>query len=142
MADFDKILRESSRRIAGRQNAGLHLPNNPILPKRIYWGWITTPAASVIGILLGIYLPFFSFGNNGDSVAMATDTVRITDVRHDTLYLTQVECRETICHDTVFLQKEADDTHTLSENPVSMPKETPCSSIQCDGIDYSLLVLN
>ena len=67
---------------------------------------------------------------------------------HDTLYLTQVVEKERIVERPVYIQKNADSIENSlaseqSEKPSLTEEEDtpPCTSIQCDGINYALLTL-
>ena len=70
----------------------------------------------------------------GDSLARSTDTIRIFQPVHDTLYLTQVVEKERVVNRYIPMQEE---TKVVAEEPDSQQQE--CTSIQCDGINYAIL---
>ena len=94
MIQFEDQLRASARRLAQQENQHLHVPQNPLQQKRTYWGWVAAPAAAVIGLVMGMSLHLFLGNAPGDSLARSTDTIRIFQPVHDTLYLTQVVEKE------------------------------------------------
>lgn len=58
---FEDQLTASARRLRKAQDAELHVASMPhaVLehsPRRLYWGWIATPAAAVIGLLIGLFI--------------------------------------------------------------------------------------
>ena len=111
----------------------LHVPQNPLKQRKAYWGWVATPAAAVIGLIFGMSLHVMM--NNEPEVRYVhnTDTIRIPHPVHDTLYLTQIIEKERIVVKEVAEQTaEA----TIAQKESVLPA---CTSIQCDGIDYSVL---
>jgi hypothetical protein len=105
--------------------------------KRTYWGWIATPAAAVVGIIFGMTLPLFMRSEPTNQLAQSIDTVRVIESVRDTLYLTQVVEKEKVIYKFLPTQQTAE----------SAPRESDyqpgqCTSIQCDGIDYSILATN
>ena len=105
--------------------------------KRTYWGWIATPAAAVVGIIFGMTLPLFMRSEPTNQLAQSIDTVRVIESVRDTLYLTQVVEKEKVIYKSLPTQQTAE----------SAPRESDyqpgqCTSIQCDGIDYSILATN
>lgn len=148
MKNFEDKLSESAQRLAYEDNKNLRVPQNPLGQKPSYWGWVATPAAAVAGIVLGMSLN--SIVGNGSDVQLVqtTDTVEVVQPVHDTLYLTQVVEKERIVERPVYIQKNADSIEKIqvSEQAESMssPQQDdslPCTSIQCDGINYALLTL-
>lgn len=148
MKNFEDKLSESSQRLAYEDNKNLRVPQNPLGQKPSYWGWVATPAAAVAGIVLGMSMN--SIVGNGSDVQLVqtTDTVEVVQPVHDTLYLTQVVEKERIVERPVYIQKNADSIEKIqvSEQAESMssPQQDdslPCTSIQCDGINYALLTL-
>lgn len=58
---FEDQLTASARRLRRAQDAELHVDSMPHVvaepsPHRLYWGWIATPAAAVIGLLIGLFI--------------------------------------------------------------------------------------
>lgn len=148
MTNFENKLGKSAKRLAHEDNKRLRVPQNPLGGKSSYWGWVATPAAAVAGIVLGMSLN--SIVSNGSPVrfVQTTDTVEVVRLVHDTLYLTQVVERERIVERPVYIHKNADSIEKIqvSEQAESMssPQQDdslPCTSIQCDGINYALLTL-
>ena len=100
--------------------------------KRTYWGWVATPAAAVIGIIFGMTLPRL-VGNVDQQVQLVQvhDTIRVPLHTQDTIFLTKVEERERI----VWRDREPGTVESIVQEDVPQ-----CSSVSCDGIDYSMLV--
>lgn len=137
MIQFEDKLHASAQRLAEQENKGLHVPQNPMQQKRTYWGWIATPAAAVVGIIYGMTLPLFMRSEPTNQLAQSIDTVRVIESVRDTLYLTQVVEKEKVIYKSLPTQQTAE----------SAPRESDyqpgqCTSIQCDGIDYSILATN
>ena len=137
MIQFEDKLHASAQRLAEQENKGLHVPQNPMQQKRTYWGWIATPAAAVVGIIYGMTLPLFMRSEPTNQLAQSIDTVRVIESVRDTLYLTQVVEKEKVVYKALSTQQTAE----------SAPRESDyqpgqCTSIQCDGIDYSILATN
>ena len=137
MITFEDKLQASAQRLAEQENKGLHVPQNPMQQKRTYWGWIATPAAAVVGIIFGMTLPLFMRSEPTNQLAQSIDTVRVIESVRDTLYLTQVVEKEKVIYKSLPTQQTAE----------SAPRESDyqpgqCTSIQCDGIDYSILATN
>ena len=148
MKNFEDKLSESAQRLASEDNKNLRVPQNPLGQKPSYWGWVASPAAAVAGIVLGMSVN--SIVDDGSTVQLVqtTDTVEVVRPVHDTLYLTQVVEKERIVERPVYIQKNADSIEKIqvSEQAESMssPQQDdslPCTSIQCDGINYALLTL-
>ncbi len=137
MITFEDKLHASAQRLAEQENKGLHVPQNPMQQKRTYWGWVATPAAAVVGIIFGMTLPLFMRSETNTPLAQTTDTIRVIESVRDTLYLTQVVEKEKVVYKALSTQQTAE----------SAPRESDyqpgqCTSIQCDGIDYSILATN
>lgn len=133
MKTFEDKLQASAQRLISQDDKHLHIPQNPLKQRKTYWGWVATPAAAVIGILFGMSLHVMM--NNEQKVRYVhnTDTICIPHPVHDTLYLTQIVEKEKIIVKEVAEQKaEA----VISQKESVLPA---CTSIQCDGIDYSVL---
>lgn len=148
MIQFEDKLHASAQRLAEQDNKKMHIPQNPLQQKKTYWGWVATPAAAVIGLVFGLsvhtfmsiepdiqyVLGYFSTKARRLDAEQQTDTIRIPQPVHDTLYLTQIVEKEKI------IVRQA--TDTSQGESVSMQEETDtpaCTSIQCDGINYALL---
>ena len=148
MKNFEDRLTKSAQNLAFEDNRRMHVPSNPLGKKASYWGWVATPAAAVVGIVLGMSLNSIVNEDSSVQFVQTTDTVEVVRPVHDTLYLTQVVEKERIVERPVYIQKNADSIENSlaseqSEKP-SLPEEEdtpPCTSIQCDGINYALLTL-
>ena len=147
MIQFEDKLQASAQRLARQENRNLHVPQNPMQQKRTYWGWVATPAAAVVGIVFGMSLHLFT-GNrpqttdismvNGQwSMVNKKDTIRILQPVHDTLYLTQVVEKEKVIYRHLPAPQV---TETEAKDSDYQPGQ--CTSIQCDGINYSILASN
>ena len=137
MIQFEDKLHASAQRLAKQENKGLHVPQNPMQQKRTYWGWVATPAAAVVGLIFGMSLPLFMQSEPNTPLAQTTDTIRVIESVRDTLYLTQLVEKEKVVYKALSTQQTAE----------SAPRESDyqpgqCTSIQCDGIDYSILATN
>lgn len=148
MKNFEDKLSESAQRLAYEDNKNLRVPQNPLGQKPSYWGWVASPAAAVAGIVLGMSMNSIVGDGSTVQLVQTTDTVEVVRPVHDTLYLTQVVEKERIVERPVYIQKNADSIEKIqvSEQAESMssPQQDdslPCTSIQCDGINYALLTL-
>ena len=148
MKNFEDKLSESAQRLAYEDNKNLRVPQNPLGQKPSYWGWVASPAAAVAGIVLGMSMNSIVGVGSDVQLVQTTDTVEVVQPVHDTLYLTQVVEKERIVERPVYIQKIADSIEKIqvSEQAESMssPQQDdslPCTSIQCDGINYALLTL-
>ena len=155
MIQFEDKLHASAQRLAEQENKSLHVPQNPMQQKRTYWGWIATPAAAVVGIIFGMSLPLFvekeqSSMFNAEGVAsimreqsgnvqcsMNKDTIHIIESVRDTLYLTQVVEKEKVVYKALPARQTAEAAPRDSDYHPGQ-----CTSIQCDGINYSILATN
>ena len=137
MKTFEDKLHASAQRLVAKDNRRMHVPQNPLFTKKAYWGWVATPAAAVVGIVLG--LSMHSFMNNEPDIryVQQTDTLRIVRPVHDTLYLTQIVEKERIVN-KYMSTPEVSKADVKESNP--QPEE--CTSIQCDGINYAILASN
>lgn len=148
MKNFEDKLSGSAQRLASEDNKNLRVPQIPLGQKPSYWGWVATPAAAVAGIVLGMSMNSIVGDGSDVQLVQTTDTVEVVQPVHDTLYLTQVVEKERIVERPVYIQKNADSIEKIqvSEQAESMssPQQDdslPCTSIQCDGINYALLTL-
>ncbi len=123
--------------------------------RRTYWGWIAAPVAAVIGVIVGLSLPMLTGGNTPEvQYVYATDTIRLDHPVHDTLYLTQTVEKEKVVEKIKYVDrstKQASNSNHSASNAVALPPLgegggegalPTCTSIQCDGINYSMLVSN
>ncbi len=59
---FEDQLADSAHRLRMAQDANLTIKASPLVNSRpisnhyIYWSWITTPIAAVVGLLIGIFI--------------------------------------------------------------------------------------
>ena len=134
MKQFEDKLQASAQRLARQENRNLHVPQNPMQQKRAYWGWVATPAAAVVGLVFGMSLHLFVVNHFDTSQAQLTDTIRIIQPVHDTLYLTQVVEKERVVKKNIPTPQV---TQAVTKEPASQLEE--CTSIQCDGINYAIL---
>ena len=134
MKQFEDKLQTSAQRLARQVDKKLHVPHNPMQQKRAYWGWVATPAAAVVGIVFGMSLHLFTDSNPNTTLALTTDTIRIVQPVHDTLYLTQVVEKERIVNKYIPMPEVA-----KAETKEPSPQPETCTSIQCDGINYAFL---
>lgn len=137
MIQFEDKLHASAQRLAEQENKSLHVPQNPMQQKRTYWGWIATPAAAVVGLIFGMSLPLFMQSEPNTPLAQATDTVRVIESVRDTLYLTQVVEKEKVVYKALPTLQTAEAAPRDSDYHPGQ-----CTSIQCDGINYSILATN
>ena len=137
MIQFEDKLHASAQRLAEQENKSLHVPQNPMQQKRTYWGWIATPAAAVVGLVFGMSLPLFMQSEPNTPLAQATDTVRVIESVRDTLYLTQVVEKEKVVYKALPARQTAEAAPRDSDYHPGQ-----CTSIQCDGINYSILATN
>lgn len=137
MTPFEDKLQASAHRLAQQQNKNLHVPQNPMQQKRTYWGWVATPAAAVVGLILGMSLHLFTGNTSSNSLVQSTDTIRIFQPVHDTLYLTQVVEKERVVKKYIPTPEVA---KVVTKESATQPEE--CTSIQCDGINYAILASN
>ena len=135
---FEDRIHQSARRTSAQQNAGLHVPANPRKTNTTYWGWIATPAAAVVGIALGLSLQHHTVTETGNTAISEIagqpvhDTVYVTDVRHDTLWLTRIKEK------VRYVEREAP-ANTVA---TTSPSDDVCTSVSCDGINYAILASN
>ena len=138
MATFEDMLKASAKRMAEEDNRQLRIPDNPNTGKRMYWGWIATPAAAVIGIFFGLSLPGIiqDTEDNMPKVTHVHDTIEVNRFINDTIYLTQTKVveREKI----VWLERQ----EVPQPQAISHDELTQCTSSSCDGINYSMIVAN
>ena len=134
MKQFEDKLQASAQRLARQEDRNLHVPQNPMQQKRAYWGWVATPAAAVVGIVFGMSLHLFTGYHSDATLAQSTDTIRIFQPVHDTLYLTQVVEKERIVNKYI-AKPEVAKADTKESDSLS----GECTSIQCDGINYAIL---
>ena len=134
MKQFEDKLQASAQRLAHQEDSKLHVPQNPMQQTRAYWGWVATPAAAVAGIVFGMSLHLYTGDHSDATLAQLTDTIRIFQPVHDTLYLTQVVEKERIVN-KYMSTPEVSKADVKESNP--QPEE--CTSIQCDGINYAIL---
>ena len=141
---FEDRLRDSAKRLMKEENSQLVVPKNPRGKSKLNWGWIATPAAAIVGILLGMSLPMTKNQENTGLMAQLRDTVYVESDLIDTVYITKtiekqkvVERRKivekVVWRDRVQEQKEIAQTDIID----SIDIESQCTSIACDGIDYA-----
>ena len=134
MTTFEDKLHASAQRLMAQDNKRMHVPPNPLCQKRNYWGWVATPAAAVVGVIFGMSVHLIADRGQDVRYAQQTDTVRVLQAVHDTLYLTQVVEKEKIVYRQAKTEKQ------VVSAPIQEEQDVPtCTSIQCDGINYSIL---
>ena len=134
MKQFEDKLQASAQRLAHQEDSKLHIPQNPMQQKRTYWGWVATPAAAVVGIVFGMSMHLFTSNHPDATLAQSTDTIRIVQPVHDTLYLTQVVEKERIVNKYIPTPEVV-----KADTKESAPHPEECTSIKCDGINYAIL---
>ena len=134
MKQLEDKLQASAQRLAYQENRNLHVPQNPMQQKRAYWGWVATPAAAVAGIVFGMSLHLYTGDHSDATLTQLTDTIRIVQPVHDTLYLTQVVEKERVVNKYIPIPEVA-----KAETKEPSPQPETCTSIQCDGINYAFL---
>ena len=134
MKQFEDKLQASAQRLAHQEDSKLHIPQNPMQQKRAYWGWVATPAAAVVGIVFGMSMHLFTSNHPDATLAQSTDTIRIVQPVHDTLYLTQVVEKERIVNKYIPTPEVV-----KADTKESAPHPEECTSIKCDGINYAIL---
>ena len=55
---FESQLSASARRLRKQSESNLSIPETIVIPQKRtrYWGWIATPAAAVVGLLIGLFI--------------------------------------------------------------------------------------
>jgi hypothetical protein len=137
MKQFEDKLQASALRLVHQEDSKLHVPQKPMQQKRAYWGWVATPAAAVVGIVFGMSMHLFTSNHPDATLAQSTDTIRIVQPVHDTLYLTQVVEKERIVNKYIPTPEVV-----KADVKESTPQPEECTSIQCDGINYAILASN
>ena len=59
MNTFEDKLHTSAHRLMAQDNKRMHVPQNPLIQKKNYWGWVATPAAAVVGVIFGMSVHLF-----------------------------------------------------------------------------------
>ena len=140
MSNFEDKLQSSASRLRKSDNKQLSVPRSPLAPQRTYWGWIATPVAAVIGVVLGLSLPLLvSQAEDTPLVVQVHDTLHIPHTITDTVYLTQTKVVER--ERVVWRDRKENNADAL--NPTDTPSHVPpatCTSVACDGINYAMLV--
>lgn len=160
MTTFEDKLQASAQRLTTQDNKRLSVPQNPLSQKKSYWGRVATPAAAIIGLILGMSMHLLVDNEPDGQYAHHTDTVRIFHPVHDTLYLTQVvEKKKVVVRQVAgaktagiegpkglrLRSKSGQEAALAVQDSVSTQEETDtpqCTSVQCDGINYAILALN
>ena len=55
---FESQLSASARRMREQSESNLSVPETIVIPQKNtrYWGWIATPAAAAVGLLIGLFI--------------------------------------------------------------------------------------
>ena len=55
---FESQLSASARRMRKQSESNLSVPETIVIPQKHtrYWGWIATPAAATVGLLIGLFI--------------------------------------------------------------------------------------
>jgi len=55
---FESQLSASARRLRKQSESNLSVPETIVIPRQRnrYWGWIATPAAAAVGLLIGLFI--------------------------------------------------------------------------------------
>ena len=74
---FESQLSASARRMRKQSESHLSVPETIVIPQKRtrYWGWIATPAAAAVGLLIGLFIhrPAAPSNNLTIPVVVATD---------------------------------------------------------------------
>ena len=74
---FESQLSASARRLRKQSEKNISIPATMVVPHKHtrYWGWIATPAAAVVGLLIGLFIhrPTEPKDNFTVPVVVATD---------------------------------------------------------------------
>lgn len=141
MTNFEERLRESAKRLTEEQNKQLKVPDCTRHTKKIYWGWVATPAAAVVGILFGMCLPFM-LKQHEPLLSHQPKLEPVPKLIKDTIYLTKTDTQKIIQCDTVFRTRWIEQPLKDEAHEQDGFHEQECTSVQCDGINYALLVSN
>jgi len=136
MKTFEDKLHESAQRIAAKENRQMRVPQNPLMQKATYWGWVATPAAAVVGVVLGLSAHLAMDKEPEIRYVHETDTLRLVQPVHDTLYLTQIVEKER------YVVRPASPEPIQPEPVLDDEEAQACTSVQCDGINYAILASN
>lgn len=140
MATFEEQLTQSAQRIKHEDSIRLRVPQNPMTEKRTYWGWVATPVAAVIGIVFGMSLPMLiNDAEQQIQYVQVHDTISVPHHTHDTIYLTKIKELERIVWRERETKKEVGET-IGNNTDIANQIEPQCTSVSCDGIDYTLFV--
>lgn len=129
MKTFEEQIKASAQRLRSRDN--YRLPVRPLSRRRPYWGWVVSPAAAVAGLVLGWMLPRQPQLSSGGMAAVAL---------HDTVAKAVEEHRpDTFLHEG----SQGSVRASVAEKRVERKEKVVHSSgrnVECDGVDYALLV--
>lgn len=134
MKTFEQQLAGSARRLRDADNYRLPAPRPP--RRRLAWGWLTTPAAAIAGLLAGSGLPRQAAVLVPQVAEVRTvDTVVSEHTVRDTVYVpvpaTSPAPRPAESRDEVTAARRSAEAFR--------PDTSGCN-VLCDGVDYSLLV--
>lgn len=126
-SSFEQQLRQSAHRLREEQN--YQLPLRPLPRRHFSWGWISTAAAAIVGWAVGISFPL---NNKIPQSEMAVVTKTDTVVQYE-----EKVVRDTIIHEVkVPVRIEV----PVAAHKEQMQTETSGCNVECDGINYALLV--
>ncbi len=134
---FEDRLRDSAKRMMEEENVRLVVPKNPRgSHETTHWGWIATPAAAVVGVLLGMSLPMMNNNQEGaGAVAQLRDTIFLENDIIDTVFITKTVVKEKKVRGYVDRSDVGDIARNEKNDTFNI--ETQCTSVACDGIDYA-----
>lgn len=124
---FEEQLTQSARRLRDEQN--YQLPLRPLHRSRFSWGWVSTGAAAVIGWLVGICFPIDnSFPEKNMAALTQTDTV--------------VQYKERVVRDTIVKEVKVPVKVKVPVVKSEVPAQRNAGgcNVECDGIDYAMLI--
>lgn len=78
----------------------------------------------------------------GDVAGTKGVAAGIERVVRDTLYLTRIEKKRILVHDTVYLRAPKQQTPPTLFTSVSLAMPEQCTSVMCDSINYALMIPN
>lgn len=136
MKTFEQQLADSARRLRDADNYRLPAPRRR--PRCLAWGWLATPAAAVVGLLVGTGLPrTVSVPATPLAEARPADTVVKLRTVHDTVFLPAPPPSRPAAKTAA-----ADITAADPVLPADTlrPQAAEGCNVLCDGVDYTLLV--
>lgn len=139
MNDFEKEIRLAATQHREETNARLRVPQSPLSRRGApHWGWYATPAAAVVGVVLGMSLTALT-QRTEDTLALVRNTIVRHEVVRDTVFVERLAQAQAVpSSDTL---RPIVCPRRASKTPPPAPKTTPVGcSVAEDGIRYSMLM--